>query len=1244
MGKSSSVTVGYEYFMGLHFGVCYGPVDALKRIVVGKRIAWQGNVTENEQIEIDADDLFGGKKREGGIEGDLDVMMGGPAQGINDYLADHIEGLLPAFRGILSLVYRGGLISANNPYVKPWAFQVTRILQGWDGGEAWYPEKASTGFVSCTGPLALYFALDSSGSMGELTSNGETRLTNLKTAVKAVMDFILADIVPTGIRVDIAVTAWGTQPGVRETTSRRTVDASDISYLKGFVDAMSHEDGFWTYFPAGLLDVEDFLAGAPEDSEEAGHIVFLITDGEPSTSNGSETAQEIAENARAIIDANPTAKCFAVNIDLEDTTYTAIVDNTPGDGVPVVDGGDPEALKNIILNAIQSYEAMNPAHIIYQCLTDPMWGMGYPTSQIDSDNFEAAADTFFDEQLGLCFLWNQQSSIQDFVQEVLDHAGAVLYADPKTGKFKLKALRNDYDPDELTIYDESSIISMDSFERPGYGDTINEIVVVFRDQCSGENTSIAVQDLANIQAQGGVVSQTRQYPGIPNHTLAARTAERDLVAASTPLAKCKITVNRKGWQEAPGGVIKVSWAKHGLTEVIFRVLAINYGTLENGQIVIDLAEDVYSLPESSYSKQEPGGFTPPQTKPEVITIQDVLETPYWDIARALTAADLSFVDPDAAFIMGVAASQNRVELGFEMYTRVSPNEYVSADGVGTFAPYATLSSDGLSQTDDVIQFDNGLRTDRVQPGWRALIGSGRDAEFVEVVELDSTGGYVVNRGILDTTPQVHAGGASIFFNEIDFAVDPTERATGEMVDVKLAAFSSSGSIPVSSAIEMTIEPDQRFYRPYPPGKIRINDLDFPTETDPSVLVTWAHRDRLQQLANYVDQEEASIGPEAGTTYNVYYYLDDVLVHTDTGISGTTAPGYVYLSLGTARVEIESQRNSVTSWQRQIREFELDNNDAGFKVIPVDNAKVSGSNTNFPALIKPSVMFGIGTLTLAQAQSSRFYADEAKTTELAREVVSADEIWVKVPTMASGTSIYMDWDGVRSDYAVTDTYGARAAWNSNYQFVSHNGGGADSTSNAHSGTGNGGITIGGITGKIGVGTNFDGSNDYIAINTLATVSTAIPVTWSCWFNRDTQPAGSQVMMSSHQTSGNLNRSQTFMNATDLHVLVAGASVIVTSVGALLDTWHHVAVTADGSGNIVIYLDGAQINTGSGASTQTADRFSVGQEFDSGPTASDFWDGFIDDVRISNVALSAGWILTSYNNQNDPASFWDAASDP
>jgi len=93
------------------------------------------------RIRINKPNLFGGEKREGGIVGDIDVLMGTPTQAQNDYLASRAGADVPGYRGICSLVLRQVFLGLN-PYLKPWSVRLTRILKAEDGGPQWYPEKA----------------------------------------------------------------------------------------------------------------------------------------------------------------------------------------------------------------------------------------------------------------------------------------------------------------------------------------------------------------------------------------------------------------------------------------------------------------------------------------------------------------------------------------------------------------------------------------------------------------------------------------------------------------------------------------------------------------------------------------------------------------------------------------------------------------------------------------------------------------------------------------------------------------------------------------------------------------------------------------------------------------------------------------------------------------------------------------------------------------------------------------------
>lgn len=142
MGKKrKKVTIGYRYFMGIHMGLCRGPVDEIVAIRVGDRHLWSGSIGQSSEVAIHAPDLFGGEEREGGISGTLTVLMGEATQPRHARLAAMLGGAVPAFRGVCS-VFFDGLVCAMSPYPKPWAFRVRRVLKGWSGDKTWQPQLA----------------------------------------------------------------------------------------------------------------------------------------------------------------------------------------------------------------------------------------------------------------------------------------------------------------------------------------------------------------------------------------------------------------------------------------------------------------------------------------------------------------------------------------------------------------------------------------------------------------------------------------------------------------------------------------------------------------------------------------------------------------------------------------------------------------------------------------------------------------------------------------------------------------------------------------------------------------------------------------------------------------------------------------------------------------------------------------------------------------------------------------------
>lgn len=155
-GKSKAQTIGYKYYLGMHLGLCHGPIDAITQVRVDNREAWSGTATGGS-ITINAGELFGGDKREGGVSGTIDIAMGGPTQGQNSYLVSKLGALIPAYRGVVGLIFRQCYLG-NNPYLKPWAFRGQRIHVRQDGIAQWNDSKAAIpANPSATIDLVQYF-------------------------------------------------------------------------------------------------------------------------------------------------------------------------------------------------------------------------------------------------------------------------------------------------------------------------------------------------------------------------------------------------------------------------------------------------------------------------------------------------------------------------------------------------------------------------------------------------------------------------------------------------------------------------------------------------------------------------------------------------------------------------------------------------------------------------------------------------------------------------------------------------------------------------------------------------------------------------------------------------------------------------------------------------------------------------------------------------------------------------------
>ena len=180
-------------------------------------------------------------------------------------------------------------------------------------------------------------------------------------------------------------------------------------------------------------------------------------------------------------------------------------------------------------------------------------------------------------------------------------------------------------------------------------------------------------------------------------------------------------------------------------------------------------------------------------------------------------------------------------------------------------------------------------------------------------------------------------------------------------------------------------------------------------------------------------------------------------------------------------------------------------------------------------------------------------------------------------------------------------------------------------------------------------DFDGTNDYVAADGVTSnldSSTGLPFTVSAWAYPDTTVSGTTACCSKREAIFAFNK--TGNNDENLNMLYfaqdgstqkfyhhgkAANSFTGTSNTFESGQWYHIALIVDSSGNGKLYINGGQEATWSNGSNTSVNKFSIGQEYDgTGSTATDFFDGKIDEVAIWNVALSAADVTALYNSGN------------
>lgn len=521
----------------------------------------------------------------------------------------------------------------------------------------------------------------------------------------------------------------------------------------------------------------------------------------------------------------------------------------------------------------------NPAFVVYELLTDKRYGAGIPKNLIDSESFLMAGSTLFSENFGISLVIDSAASAGQIITEIMKVIQGNLIDDPKTGKIKLKLTRNDYGNATIPELNPSNLKAVSNYTSGSLDTGVNEIRVKYLSREHGyeERTAIAQNNGLRMH-KGDVESQTISMPQVTSAQIAAKIAQRELVAISSPIKSCVVECTRAFSEINVGDVVHLTWPILGVEKQVMRVTAVNLGSLDSGGITMNLVQDVYGIFSAVYSDGSERAWTKPAITASNVTSYEIIDAPAI-FADGLTDAVLLMAEAPAnamSFKLLVQAQNDSsfIDAGEQYFTKTFSSNVSLLAGI--------YSNATITMTGSTSGLDSYSESESLQGMGLYLVSSPAGREWIyaksTVIDDENTARLLdVKRGIFNTQPLAHPVGAKIWAaGDLSHAIK-LNYTKDEWIRFKMLTKTATNRLKDSDATVVEYHYESANNKPWRPGRLRVNGVSDGGLIIDEATFQWRTRDGSSTSIVHQEQDKSQL---TYSTYVVSVADDEKVLRTE----------------------------------------------------------------------------------------------------------------------------------------------------------------------------------------------------------------------------------------------------------------------------------------------------------------------------------------------------------------------------